>query len=114
MTDADIPQESCLDDAVSYTKGCFVGQEIVARMHNYRAKPSKQLKVFTIEGKPFLEKGAPLFDSQGKEAGVITSVAFVPTRDEGFALGYVKRDFAECEHLLIKTGGTVVLAEVQK
>src|SRR4029079_17889313 len=44
MTTATIPQEAAIDDrAVSFTKGCYIGQETVARLH-YKGKPNRPLR----------------------------------------------------------------------
>ena len=79
-----IPLEADLWDDVSFTKGCYTGQEIIARMES-RGKLAKKL-VKLRSAAPVLA-GDPL-TANGKNAGVITSVAVGP---EGpIALGYVK------------------------
>jgi tRNA-modifying protein YgfZ len=50
MTTATIPQEAGIDErAVSFTKGCYIGQETVARLH-YRGKPNRHLRGLRLEG----------------------------------------------------------------
>jgi len=50
MTTATIPQEAAIDDrAVSFTKGCYIGQETVARLH-YKGKPNRHLRGLRLEG----------------------------------------------------------------
>jgi tRNA-modifying protein YgfZ len=50
MTTATIPQEAGIDDrAVSFTKGCYIGQETVARLH-YRGKPNRHLRGLRLDG----------------------------------------------------------------
>lgn len=63
------PQELHYDrrDYISFSKGCYTGQEIVARMH-YRGKPKKQLYLATLWSRhPALEADAALLDSEGRE-----------------------------------------------
>ncbi|MGE3850556.1 MAG: folate-binding protein YgfZ [Planctomycetota bacterium] len=89
-----LPKEAGLDDCISYTKGCFVGQEPTARLH-FRGQPARRLMRLTIAGTtplPVLPPpGTPLTDAAGKEAGVLTSVAWSSAQGIGVALGYVKR-----------------------
>ena len=80
-----IPLEANLKDDISFHKGCYIGQEIIARMES-RGKLAKKLVGFTSE-KPLAE-GAEIM-ADGKSVGTVTSSANVdglPTR----ALGYVK------------------------
>ncbi len=49
MTTATIPQEAGIDErAVSFTKGCYIGQETVARLH-YKGKPNRHLRGLRLE-----------------------------------------------------------------
>ena len=49
MSSATIPQEAGIDGrAVSFTKGCYIGQETVARLH-YRGKPNRHLRGLRLE-----------------------------------------------------------------
>ena len=91
MDDTTIPQEANLDDlhAISYTKGCYVGQETVARVH-FRGHVNRHLR-----GAMFPERTAPggtaLFDAQGKPVGDIRSTALSP-RLGPIALAMVRRE----------------------
>lgn len=99
MTDDTIPLEAGIDQrAISFTKGCFVGQEVVIRvLHRGGGRVVKKLvglKLTTTAdvqsvGHPF--KGAKVFSGE-REIGVLTSVATSP-RLGVIALGYVHRDF---------------------
>lgn len=89
VTPENFPGETnLLDRAVSFSKGCYPGQETVARMH-YRGQPNKNLHQFEVEG----EAPAPgtSIAQNGKEAGKITSVAPMKVGEKTFALGYLKR-----------------------
>lgn len=98
MTEETIPLEAgLLDRAISTTKGCYVGQEIVIRiLHRGGGRVAKRLVKLDLD--PSLTTlppvGTPLrIDS--RESGVITSVAWSPRASHGIALGYVHRDDAE-------------------
>jgi folate-binding protein YgfZ len=106
-----IPQEAMLEfDAVSFTKGCFLGQELVCRIDS-RGHVNRFLRRFTnIEG-DWPEPGAEVV-VDGKVVGALTSVASpdVPTG----ALGYVRREVEPpaAVELRSATGGTA-RAEVE-
>jgi folate-binding protein YgfZ len=85
--------ETGLDNAVSFTKGCYIGQEIVARIH-FRGHVAKRLAGVA------LEEGEALRDDklrtvEGKEVGWITSPAYSPRLNQAIALGYVKYDYLQ-------------------
>lgn len=79
-----IPLETGLWDDVSFNKGCYIGQEIIARMES-RGKLAK--KMMRLRPETAVDSGTDLM-ADGKKAGVLTSVAQLP---DGFVgLGYVK------------------------
>ena len=77
-----------LDRAVSFKKGCYPGQETVARMH-YRGHPNKDLHRLAVEG-PSPEGGADILQD-GKRVGNVTSVAPLLADGRTLALGYLSR-----------------------
>jgi folate-binding protein YgfZ len=82
IDDRVLPAEAGLDErAVSFTKGCYPGQEPIARQH-YRGKVNRRLRVLEVEGRPPAPETPVVHD--GKEVGRITSA--VP----GLALAYVR------------------------
>ncbi len=83
-----IPLEARLDDAVSFTKGCYVGQEIIARMAS-RGRRAKQLMALRLAAPA---APGPLV-ADGKEQGTLTSVALAPD-GAVLGLGYVRTEFA--------------------
>jgi tRNA-modifying protein YgfZ len=90
ITPENFPAEAgILERAVSFHKGCYPGQETVARMH-YRGHPNKTLHRLTVEGAP-PSPGAPILQN-GKQVGTITSVAPLPVDERIFALGYLHRN----------------------
>jgi len=99
MTEATIPLEAGIEDrAISLTKGCYVGQEIIIRvLHRGGGRVAKKLVGLQIEASSEggdsrrVARGAKLFAGD-REIGAITSVAESP-RLGAIALGYVHRDF---------------------
>ena len=94
-----IPLETRLNDAISFNKGCYVGQEIIARMDS-RQRLAKQLMGLRLS-QP-VEAGGKLF-RDGKEAGDLTSTTMSP-RFGPIGIGYVRTASAE-------PGTTVEVAE---
>lgn len=86
-----IPLEAGLRDAISFSKGCYIGQEIIARMESrgQLAKKLARLQLIGARDTP-VQPGDRLL-ADGAEAGVITSVSPI---DEG-ALGYVRSAHAQ-------------------
>ena len=82
--------ESELESAVSYTKGCYLGQEVIARIH-WRGQPAKRLRGLLIEADQLPPPGAEIFAGDGKKVGEITSSARSFALDRFIALGYVRR-----------------------
>jgi aminomethyltransferase len=84
LTPEYIPLEANLWDDISFSKGCYIGQEIIARMDS-RGKLAKQLT--KLQPAAEVESGADIL-ANGRKAGTLTSVAAGP---HGFAaLGFVK------------------------
>jgi tRNA-modifying protein YgfZ len=83
------PLEAGLWGSVSFTKGCYVGQEVIARLNTYD-KVMKQLARLVLSSGAGLTTPMKLF-ANGQDAGVITSLAGPPLLDEWRALGYVKK-----------------------
>jgi folate-binding protein YgfZ len=92
MDESNVVTETNLDDAVSFTKGCYVGQEIIIRI-KHRGHVAKKLAGIVLEKKATLENGAKILSVDDKEAGRITSSTFSPRFNRTIALGYVKHDY---------------------
>jgi aminomethyltransferase len=90
ITPENFPAEAgILERAVSFEKGCYPGQETVARMH-YRGHPNKTLYRLAIEGTP-PAPGTEIFQGE-KKVGHLTSLTSLPVNGEIFALGYLSRN----------------------
>jgi folate-binding protein YgfZ len=114
MTDETIPLEARLDHAVSFTKGCYVGQEIVARMH-YRGHANWLLVGLRFEGERVPASGTDLFagEDTAKRSGWVTSAAYSPTLDAVIGLGYVRvEQLEEATRLAAKHAAGWIAAQV--
>jgi tRNA-modifying protein YgfZ len=100
LDDRVLPAEAGLEErAISFTKGCYPGQEPVARLH-YRGHPNRGLRVLSLAG-PLPETETEL-TLDGKAVGRITSAA--PEEDGVVALAYVRREVPEDAVLLLPDG----------
>ena len=101
-----IPQEAGLNQrAVSFTKGCYVGQETVARLY-YRGKPNRHLRGLRLSAPASTGDVLRLGD---KEVGRLGTVAVSPVYGP-IALALVRREAAPGDTLAVGDGG--VTAEV--
>lgn len=91
LGDAYNPLEAGLMGAISFTKGCYIGQEVIARLDTYQ-KVQRRLVSLTLTGP--VDPGARLVRDD-REVGVITSVSRLPTSGHLRALGYVRMAAAE-------------------
>ncbi len=95
---SNFPNECGWEDALSYTKGCYIGQEVIARMRTY-GHLNKKLFRFRLPGAVEAPPGTKLYLG-GKEAGWITSSAASFLTGERCALGYLRQTAWEPETLL--------------
>jgi folate-binding protein YgfZ len=96
MGEDTIPLEAGIEDrAISLTKGCYVGQEIIIRvLHRGHGRVARKLvKLSLAEGAGVPSRGDAIA-SGGKAMGAVTSAAMSPRTGRPVALGYVHRDFA--------------------
>lgn len=93
MDETTVVPELGMDGLISYNKGCYIGQEIIARIH-FRGHVAKQLTglVSGSEGSG-LSPGVELTSAEGKPAGKITSVTYSPKLEKEIALAFVRYDF---------------------
>jgi aminomethyltransferase len=90
MTAETLPIEANLEAAISYTKGCYIGQEVIARIQA-RGHVNRKLVGLLLQGEVLPEHGAKIVSPQ-REVGWITSATFSPSRQQNIALGYVRRE----------------------
>ena len=107
MDESTVVLETGLDEAISFTKGCYIGQEIIARIH-FRGHVAKRLTGLILD-----TAGAPLASDivsekqeittlDGKNAGRVTSLVMSPGIGKIIALGLVRYDYlAEGTKLMV-------------
>jgi folate-binding protein YgfZ len=102
IRERDLPQETEQMQALNFTKGCYIGQEIVERIRS-RGQVHRKFTGFDFEAGP-LDPGK--YESEGRAVAEITSVARVPTAggDRNLGLGYVRREAAAAGPLLDLAG----------
>ncbi len=112
MDETNVVTETNLDDAVSYTKGCYIGQEIIARI-KYRGHVAKKLSGLIFDGAVEVNAGSLINSVDGKEVGRITSVTYSPKLNRTVALGYLKYDYlAAGTQIRVISGDQNIAAEV--
>jgi len=106
MDETTLISEVGLETAISFRKGCYLGQEVVERVAA-RGQVQRKLVGLVCEGRLPPPADSPLrYD--GKEAGFITSALWSPACQSLIALGYVRQEYWEpgCELLVALPGAT--------
>jgi aminomethyltransferase len=108
IDDRILPNEARLDDAVSFQKGCFPGQEPVI-MARHRGHPSTLLVRLLLAAAPEARAGTALLDG-ARQVGRLTTVAAVGDEGGGEALGFVRHALAQPGRVLVPaTGGSATV-----
>ncbi|HKO44148.1 MAG TPA: glycine cleavage T C-terminal barrel domain-containing protein [Pyrinomonadaceae bacterium] len=92
MDGTNVVTETNLDDAVSYTKGCYIGQEIIARI-KYRGHVAKKLTGLSFADKVEVSSADVIKSVDDKDIGRITSATYSPQLNRTIALSYLKYDY---------------------
>jgi len=109
MDETNVVTETNLDDAVSYTKGCYLGQEIIVRI-KHRGHVAKKLTGLRFDARQAdsqnesstavssnadtaVRAGAVITSTDDKEIGRVTSVTFSPSLQTTIGLGYVRYEY---------------------
>jgi folate-binding protein YgfZ len=92
MDESTLPQEALLDalGAISFTKGCYIGQEVVARIH-FRGHVNRLLRKLRFVTSALPLRGAAVTDDSGAVVGDVRSTAISP-KCGGIALGMIRRE----------------------
>lgn len=107
-----LPQEAGLETtAISFTKGCYIGQETVARIH-FRGHVNRRLTGLALRGKILPARGSRVLRGEA-EVGRITSAVRSPARGTPVALAMVRQEAREPgTSLTVEAAGTHLAAEV--
>jgi aminomethyltransferase len=92
MDESTVIPETNLEEAISYTKGCYIGQEIVVRI-KHRGHVAKKLAGVVFESGHQVEKDAKIFSPDNQEVGRLTSSTFSPRLNKSIALAYLKYSY---------------------
>ncbi len=105
MDETNFPQECGIEaGALSYTKGCYIGQEVLNRIHTL-GHVNKEFRGLRLADdlKRLPAKGDKLFH-EGKEAGYITSTSSSPALTGNIALGYIRKEASQIgTELMLRT-----------
>ncbi len=104
------PIEANLMDCISFNKGCYIGQEVVARLNTYEKVQRRLVKLSWTGQSP--GEGMSL-SVDGKSVGTVTSAAVLPSSSDGVGLGYVRKAQAEPGlRLAADNGAEAVVGEI--
>jgi folate-binding protein YgfZ len=104
-----IPHEAALENShISYTKGCYTGQEIVERVRS-RGQVNRRRVGLRFTGA--VPAPGDILTSDGKEAGHITRAAFSPALASAIGMGYVRKENNSPGSKLEWQGGTATVAD---
>ena len=113
MDETNLAPEAIDERAISYSKGCYIGQEVIARVRTYGhvAKSLRSLKL-EEDAASLPVKGAKIFHGD-QEAGYVTSAVLSPMHKSVVALGYVRRGAVQPDaKLFVETPGGKVPARL--
>src|SRR5207249_11896782 len=112
MDEQTIPLEAGLESrAISFTKGCYVGQEVIVRvLHRGHGRVARKLVGLILDDGAAPAAGA-IVRSGEREVGRITSGAMSPALKKPIALAYIHRDFVAAGTVLAIDGGNAVVVE---
>lgn len=105
------PETGQIERGINYTKGCYLGQEVIERMRS-RGSLARRLVSVRVETEPVRERPADEPDAglidlparllaAGREAGTITSLARDPESGVWLGLGYLRTNVTDCENLAV-------------
>jgi aminomethyltransferase len=106
------PLETALVQAVSFTKGCYIGQEVIARLDSYDKVQRHLMGVKFTSNLNGTTAPLALQASDGTEIGEITSLTFSPSLDASIGIALVKTAFANPNASVKSLGNDAVLTKL--
>jgi folate-binding protein YgfZ len=109
MTEETIPLEANLENAISHTKGCYVGQEIIVRIRDLaKGRVARKLVGLVPEGNAVPPVGAAIV-SAGRSIGRVTSATWSPALGHPIAMAIVHRDYTSPGNVVTVNGVTATV-----
>jgi folate-binding protein YgfZ len=94
------PHEARLTHAISFTKGCYTGQEVIARLDTYD-KVQKYLMIIELAEKPSQDPPMEVY-IEDEHVGHLTSFVYNPVSEKSIGLGYIKKMFTTENDLYVE------------
>jgi len=117
MDETTIPLEAGIEErAISETKGCYVGQEIIIRvLHRGHGRVARRLVGLTLDPSVSVPSRGDRIRAGDRDVGTVTSAVASPALQRPIAMGYVQRDFVEIgKHLELVSGDQLLPAIVAR
>ncbi len=111
IRERDLPQETEQQRALNFSKGCYIGQEIVERIRS-RGNVHRMFTGFEVQG--VLPSPGDKIQGDGRDVGEITSTASLPlkTGERRVALGYIRREAAADAKMLTAAGSGLTVSHL--
>lgn len=109
LTEEVIPLEAPTGEAIRHDKGCYPGQEVIARLH-VRGRPARHLRGLRIAGS--LPAPGAVLDAEDKPGAATVTASGVSPELGPVALAYVHRDYCASGTLLTAEGTTATVADL--
>lgn len=110
IDEAGAPLEIGLEDTVDFNKGCYIGQEVIAKMH-FRGKPRRYLVGVRFEGEKLIVSDTDVIVDD-KVVGRVTSCVYSPALEGVIALAIVKRGVQEVDQRVLAGEGKGVIVSL--
>jgi folate-binding protein YgfZ len=112
MDETNLAPEAIESRAISYSKGCYIGQEVIARIRTY-GQVAKSLRGLRLadDVTTLPKRGDKLFAGD-KEVGYITSAVHSPALNANIALGYVRKEVNKTGTQLVVNGASATVVDV--
>ena len=88
------PHEANLLDKISFSKGCYIGQEVIARLETYD-KVQRNLKGISFDEPVNSDGQLMISDEKGTDAGIVTSISYSQKCGKYIGLAYIRKAFSE-------------------